>query len=41
MIHEKKMLEKIKETKLKDLTDKEIPEKYKAELAKKKIYINV
>lgn len=37
MLNEKKLLEKIKEAKLKDLEDKEIPEKYKSELAKKKI----
>lgn len=41
MIHEKHLLESIKDTKLKDLNDKSIPDKYKAELARKKININV
>lgn len=33
-------METIKDHKLKDLNDKAIPDKYKAELAKKKIIIN-
>ncbi|CAK89143.1 unnamed protein product (macronuclear) [Paramecium tetraurelia] len=38
---EKRLLESIKDTKLKDLNEKSIPDKYKAELAKKKIVINI
>ena len=39
MFNEKKLLENIKETKLKALSDNTIPDKYKAELARKKINI--
>ena len=38
---EKRLLESIKDIKLKDLNEKAIPDKYKAELAKKKIIINI
>ncbi|CAD8061698.1 unnamed protein product [Paramecium primaurelia] len=41
MINEKKLLENIKEQKLKGLNDNTIPDKYKAELAKKKINIQI
>jgi len=41
MINEKKLLENIKDTKLKALNDNSIPDKYKTELAKKKINIQV
>ena len=41
MINEKKLLENIKEQKLKGLNDNSIPDKYKAELAKKKINIQI
>lgn len=39
MLNEKKLLENIKDTKLKGLNDNYIPDKYKAELARKKINI--
>jgi hypothetical protein len=39
MLNEKKLLENIKDTKLKGLNDNSIPDKYKAELARKKINI--
>lgn len=38
---EKRLIETIKDNKLKDLNDKAIPDKYKTELAKKKIVINI
>lgn len=41
MLNEKKMLESIKNQKLNALNDNSIPDKYKAELAKKKINIQV
>lgn len=41
MTNEKKLLESIKDTKLKMLHDTSIPDKYKAELARKKININI
>ena len=39
MLNEKKLLENIKDTKIKALNDNGIADKYKAELARKKINI--
>lgn len=39
MLNEKKLLENIKDTKLRTLNDNGIADKYKAELARKKINI--
>lgn len=41
MLNEKRLLENIKDKKLKQLNDHSIPDKYKAELSRKKINIQV